>query len=76
MKNHVGEMTQGARMNVEAEREQYKRAMQKLSRLTAGAEAHTRNVADRDRFIRELAMRNGLMQLPANGPLTPGNASG
>lgn len=76
MKNNVGEMTQGARMNVEAEREQYERAMQKLSRLTAGAEAHTRNVADRDRFIRELAMRNGLMQLPANGPLTPGNASG
>jgi hypothetical protein len=76
MKNNVGEMTQGARMNVEAEREQFERAMQKLSRLTAGAEAHMRNVADRDRFIRELAMRNGLMQLPANGPLTPGNASG
>ena len=60
-------------MNVEAEREQYERAMQKLSRLTALAEAHVRNVADRDRFIRELVMRTGIMPLPANGQLTPGN---
>lgn len=66
---------QGAKMSVAAEREQYERAMQKLSRLTAGAEAHTRSIADRDCFICELAMRTGIIKLPANGPLSQQNVT-
>jgi hypothetical protein len=55
---------------VAAEREQYERMMQKQSRLNAASEAHARNVADRDRFMRELALRTGLMQLPGSAQLS------
>lgn len=61
---------QGAKMNAVAEREQSERALQKQSRLTAAAEAHERNVADRDRFMRELAARLSLQELPAQGTIS------
>lgn len=57
-------------MSVAAEREQYERAIQKESRLTAAAETHAKNVAERDRFMRELALRTGIMQLPPSAPLS------
>ena len=64
---------QTARMGVTAEREQYERALQKQSRLTAAAEAHARHCADRDRFVRELAAKSGVgaQHLPPTGPLSP-----
>lgn len=62
---------QGARMAAVAEREQSERAMQKQSRLAAAAEAHERAVADRDRFMRQLAARLALQELPAQGPINP-----
>lgn len=61
-------------MAVSAEREQYERALGKQSRLAAAAEAHARDVADRDRFVRELAASLPGLQappLPPEGPLAP-----
>jgi hypothetical protein len=61
-------------MAVSAEREQYERALGKQSRLGAAADAHARDIADRDRFVRELAASlPGLPAppLPPEGPLSP-----
>ena len=66
---------QGARMSAAAEREQAERAMQKQSRLAAAAEANERNIADRDRFVRELAARLSLQELPAQGPISANTAA-
>ena len=60
---------QGAKMSAVAEREQSERALQKQSRLAAAAEAHDRNVGDRDRFMREMAARLSLQELPAQGTI-------
>ena len=62
-------------MSAVAEREQSERALQKQSRLTAAAEAHERNVADRDRFMRELAARLSLQELPAQGTISANTAA-
>ena len=68
MSGSVG--VQGAKMSAVAEREQSERALQKQSRLTAAAEAHERNVADRDRYMRELAARLSLQELPFQGTIS------
>ena len=66
---------QGAKMSAVAEREQSERALQKQSRLTAAAEAHERNAADRDRFMRELAARLSLQELPSQGTISANTAT-
>ena len=62
---------QAARLSVVAEREQSERALQKQSRLTAASEANDRATADRDQFMRELAARLSLQELPAQGTISP-----
>ncbi len=62
---------QAARLSVVAEREQSERALQKQSRLTAASEANDRASADRDQFMRELAARLSLQELPARGTISP-----
>lgn len=62
-------------MSAVAEREQSERTLQKQSRLTAAAEAHERSVADRDRFMRELAVRISLQELPAQGTISANTAA-
>ena len=62
---------QAARLSVVAEREQSERALQKQSRLTAASEANDRATADRDQFMRELAARLSLQELPARGTISP-----
>jgi hypothetical protein len=61
-------------MSAAAEREQAERALQKQSRLAAAAEAHERDIADRDRFMRELAARLSLQELPAQGLISANTA--
>ena len=62
---------QAARLSVVAEREQSERALQKQSRLTAASEANDRATANRDQFMRELAARLSLQELPAQGTISP-----
>ena len=66
---------QGAKMSAVAEREQSERALQKQSRLTAAAEAHERNAPARDRFMRELAARLSLQELPSQGTISANTAT-
>ena len=62
---------QAARLSAVAEREQSERALQKQSRLTAASEANDRAIADRNQFMRELAARLSLQELPAQGTISP-----
>ena len=62
---------QAARLSAVAEREQSERALQKQSRLTAASEAYDRAIAYRDQFMRELAARLSLQELPAQGTISP-----
>ncbi|KAK9845385.1 hypothetical protein WJX81_005219 [Elliptochloris bilobata] len=59
-----------ARMEAVAQREEKERMERQQARLQAEADAHARALAERDRFLRELAARTGMMDVRGTGPLS------
>lgn len=66
---HMHACAQKARMEAAAQRDEKERGERQQARLQAEADAHARAVADRDRFLRDLAARTGVMDVRGTGPI-------
>ncbi|KAK9817777.1 hypothetical protein WJX72_002045 [[Myrmecia] bisecta] len=55
---------------IEAMKDAYSRDVKLHGRMAAEGEAHRRNVADRDRFVRATVTQHGLGQVPGDGELS------
>jgi hypothetical protein len=66
---------QKARMEALAHREEVERAERQRARLQTEADAHARAVAERDRFLRELAAITDVMDVRGTAPLSEAQAA-
>ena len=66
---HMRACAQKSRMEAAAQRDEKERGERQQARLQAEADAHARAVADRDRFLRNLAARTGVLDVRGTGPI-------